>query len=61
MGIPASIGLVRNKTASEKAFGEDVPKNIVFLEADITDVNALKVGAREPSNAIAGIVLPDAC
>lgn len=37
------IGLVRNKTAAEKAFGADVPKNLSFLQADITDLDALKV------------------
>lgn len=37
------IGLVRNKVAAEGTFGEAVPKNLTFLQADITDLDALKV------------------
>ena len=37
------IGVVRNKAAAEKAFGEALPKNISFLEADVLDLVALKV------------------
>ena len=51
------IGLVRNKAAAGKAFGENVPKNLSFLEADITDLNALKVGTQVPSNDAAESVL----
>lgn len=42
------IGLVRNKAAAEKAFGTAVPENLSFLEADITDLDALKVGLPMP-------------
>ena len=40
---------MRNKGAAEKAFGEAVPKNLSFVQADITDIDALKV--RRTGNA----------
>ena len=55
------IGLVRNRVAAEKAFGENVPKNLSFLEADITDLSALKVGTQVQCNAVVDSVLFDAC
>ena len=42
------IGLVRNAEATKKAFGAEVPNNLHFLKADITDVDALKVGIETP-------------
>ncbi|KAF6224741.1 hypothetical protein HO133_009934 [Letharia lupina] len=48
------IGLVRNKTAAEKAFGKAVPKNLSFLEADITDLDALKSAATETARLTGG-------
>lgn len=45
------IGLVRNKVAAENAFREAVPKSLTFLEADITDLKALKVGIGLPDKA----------
>lgn len=47
------IGLVRNKAAAEKTFGADVPKNLSFLQADITDLDALKVGIGIANEAVA--------
>lgn len=47
------IGLVRNQAAAEKAFGADVPKNLSFLQADITNLDALKVETGIPNVAVA--------
>ena len=47
------IGLVRNKVAAEKTFGAHAPKNLSFLQADITDLDALKVGIGIPNEASA--------
>ncbi|KAL9063503.1 MAG: hypothetical protein Q9161_009432 [Pseudevernia consocians] len=41
------IGVVRNKAEAEKALGEAMSKNLSFLEADITDLDALKSAATE--------------
>lgn len=46
------IGLVRNKAEAEKALGEKVSKNLSFLEADITDLDALKVRIEMPSEVV---------
>ena len=46
------IGLVRNKVAAEKTFGEAVSKNLTFLEADITNLDALKVRKELPDEAV---------
>ena len=36
------FGLVQDKEATEKQVGSDLPKNLTVLQADITDVQALK-------------------
>ncbi|CAF9927542.1 MAG: hypothetical protein ALECFALPRED_003738 [Alectoria fallacina] len=48
------IGLVRNRAAAEKAFGEAVPRNLIFLNADITDLDALKSAATETAELTGG-------
>ena len=44
---------MRNKIAAEKQLGAAVPKNLHFLEADVTDLEALKVGIRTSNEVVA--------
>ncbi|KAL9134436.1 MAG: hypothetical protein Q9175_004378 [Cornicularia normoerica] len=46
------ISLVRYKVAAEKAFREAVPKNLSFLDAEITDLDALKVNVMGVINTV---------